>query len=139
MFLTCFRWGIWSFSVKFQATRTTVTEIMTWNNKVQVEWQPYFFSTSYSCLNLVQNILTHWEELLQSVSDSIFSKHCGCTPRGVRGVKRPEILWGVKKYSLPGWPSSQNWVKLKTKKMNQNRFWIMILFSQIWYFSIMIF
>ena len=36
--------------------------------------------------------LTHWEELLQSVSDFIFSKHCGCTPRGVRGVKRPEIL-----------------------------------------------
>ena len=21
------------------------------------------------------------------------SKHCGCTPRGVRGVKRSEILW----------------------------------------------
>ena len=34
----------------------------------------------------------HWEELLQSVSDCIFSKHCGCTPRGVRGVKGPEIL-----------------------------------------------
>ena len=35
---------------------------------------------------------SHWEESLQSVSDFIFSKHCGCTPRGVRGVKRPEIL-----------------------------------------------
>ena len=35
---------------------------------------------------------THWEELLQSVSDFIFSRNCGCTPRGVTGVKRPEIL-----------------------------------------------
>ena len=56
----------------------------------------------------------HWEELLQSVSDFIFSKHCGCTPRGVRGVKRPEILWEIQKYSLPGRPSSQNGVKSKT-------------------------
>ena len=59
---------------------------------------------------------SHWEELLQSVSDFIFSKHCGCTPRGVRGVKRPEILWEIQKYSLLGRPSSQNWVKLKTIK-----------------------
>ena len=35
---------------------------------------------------------THWEELLDSVSDFIFSNHCGYTPRGVKGVKRPEIL-----------------------------------------------
>ena len=56
----------------------------------------------------------HWEELLQSVSDFIFNKHCGCTPRGVRGVKRPEILWEIQKYSLPGRPSSQNGVKSKT-------------------------
>ena len=34
----------------------------------------------------------HREESLQSVSDFIFSKHCGFTPRGVRGVKRSEIL-----------------------------------------------
>ena len=34
----------------------------------------------------------HWEELLKSVSDFIFSKHCGYRSRGVRGVKRPEIL-----------------------------------------------
>ena len=59
---------------------------------------------------------THWEDLLQSVSDFIFSKHYGCIPRGVRGVKRPEILWEIQKYSLPGGPSSQNWVKLKTIK-----------------------
>ena len=65
---------------------------------------------SWDCFTLV----THWEELLQSVSDFIFSKHCGCTPRGVRGVKRPEILWEIQKYSLPGQPSSQNGVKLKT-------------------------
>ena len=31
--------------------------------------------------------MTHWEELLQSVSEFIFSKHFGCTPRGVMGVK----------------------------------------------------
>ena len=29
----------------------------------------------------------HWEELLQSVSDFIFSKHCGYRSRGLRGVK----------------------------------------------------
>ena len=40
--------------------------------------------------------------------------HCGCTPRGVMGVKWPEILWEIQKYSLPGRPSSQNWVKSKT-------------------------
>ena len=38
---------------------------------------------------------SHWEELLKSVSNFIFrpiiSKHCGRTPRGVRGVKRSEI------------------------------------------------
>ena len=47
----------------------------------------------------------HWEELLQSVSNFIFrliiSKHCGRTPRGVKGVKRSEIYWGIQKYSLP--------------------------------------
>ena len=59
---------------------------------------------------------THWEEFLQSVSDFIFSKHCGYRSRGVRGVKRPEILWEIQKYSLPGRPSSQNWVKSKTIK-----------------------
>ena len=32
------------------------------------------------------------EELLQSVSNLIFSKHCRYRSRGVRGVKRPEIL-----------------------------------------------
>ena len=48
---------------------------------------------------------------LQFVSDFIFSKHCGCTPRG---VKRPEILWEIQKYSLPGRPSCQNGVKSKT-------------------------
>ena len=57
---------------------------------------------------------SHWEELLQSVSDFIFCKHCGYRSRGVRGVKRPEILWEIQKYSLPGRPSSQNWVKSKT-------------------------
>ena len=64
--------------------------------------------------NLIFDTLPHWEVLLQSVSDFIFSKHCGCTPRGVKGVKRLEILWEIQKYSLPGRPSSQNWVKSKT-------------------------
>ena len=44
----------------------------------------------------------------------VVSNHCGCTPRGVMGVKWPDILWEIQKYSLPGWPSSQNWVKSKT-------------------------
>ena len=35
---------------------------------------------------------THGEELLQSVSDYIFSNYCGCTPRGVRDVKRPKFF-----------------------------------------------
>ena len=56
----------------------------------------------------------HWEELLKSVSDFIFSKHYGCTPRGVRGVIRSEILWEIQKCSLPGRPSSQNWIKSKS-------------------------
>ena len=56
---------------------------------------------------------THWEELLQSVSDFIFCKHYGCTPRGVRGVKRSGILWEIQKCSSPGRPSSQNWIKSK--------------------------
>ena len=30
------------------------------------------------------------------------------------GVKWPEILWEIQKYSLPDRPSSQNWVKSKT-------------------------
>ena len=47
---------------------------------------------------------------------TVVSNHCGYTPRGVRGVKRPEILWEIQKYSLPGRPSSQNWVKSKTIK-----------------------
>ena len=40
----------------------------------------------------------HWEELLLSVSNISFtyiliiSKHCGRTLRGVRGVKKSEIL-----------------------------------------------
>ena len=46
----------------------------------------------------------------------VVSNHCGCTPRGVMGVKWPEILWEIQKYSLPGRPSSQNWVKSKTIK-----------------------
>ena len=45
---------------------------------------------------------------------TVVSNHCGCTPRGVRGVKRSEILWEIQKYSLPGRPSSQNWIKSKS-------------------------
>jgi hypothetical protein len=33
---------------------------------------------------------------------------------GVRGVKRSEILRGIRKYSLPGQPSTQHGVKSKT-------------------------
>ena len=68
----------------------------------------------YHFMNERNHSNVHWEELLQSVSDFIFIKHCGCTPRGVKGVKRPEFLWEIQNYSLPGRPSSQNWVKSKT-------------------------
>ena len=44
----------------------------------------------------------------------VVSNHCGCTLRGVMGVKWPEILWEIQEYSLPGRPSSQNGVKSKT-------------------------
>ena len=49
--------------------------------------------------------------MLQSVSKLIISKHWGRTPSG---VKRSEILWEIKKYSLPGRPSTHDWVKSKT-------------------------
>ena len=35
---------------------------------------------------------TQWEELLQSVSEFIFSEHYGYRFRGLRGVKRSEKL-----------------------------------------------
>ena len=47
---------------------------------------------------------------------TVVLNHCGCTPRSARGVKRSEIYWEIQKYSLPGLPSSQNWVKSKTIK-----------------------
>ena len=45
---------------------------------------------------------------------TVVSHYCRCTPRGVWGVKRPEILWEIPKYSLSGWPSSK--IKSKTIK-----------------------
>ena len=56
----------------------------------------------------------HWEELLQSVSDFIFSKHYGYRSRGLRGVKRSEKLWEIQNYPLPGRPFTHHWVKSKT-------------------------
>ena len=34
-----------------------------------------------------------WEEMLESVSDFVFSKHYGYRSSGLRGVKRSEKLW----------------------------------------------
>ena len=87
--------------------------------------------------NFVPFSKTHWEELLQSVSDFTFSKHCGYRSKGVRGVKRPEILWEMQKYSLPGRPSTQNWVKSKKQwemhqNSSQNGKWFLILFNFGW-------
>ena len=68
---------------------------------------------------------------------TVVLNHCGCTPRGVRGVKRPEILWEIQKYSLPGRPSSQNWVKSK-KHEEMHQFssktgkWFLILHNFGW-------
>ena len=58
--------------------------------------------------------MPHWEELLQSVSDFIFSKHYGYRSRDLRGVKRSEKLWKIKNYPLPGRPFTHHWVKSKT-------------------------
>ena len=44
------------------------------------QWGDIFFQKAFLFL-----WLSHWEKLLQSVSDFIFSKHYGCTP-GVSGV-----------------------------------------------------
>ena len=57
---------------------------------------------------------THWEDLLQSVSDFIFSKHYGYRCRGFRGVKRSEKLWEIQNYPLSGRPFIHHWVKSKT-------------------------
>ena len=69
------------------------------------------------CQNLV-HCRTHWEELLQSVSNFIFrliiSKHCGRTPRGVKGDQRSDFLWGILNYSSPGQQSTRHRVKSKT-------------------------
>ena len=58
--------------------------------------------------------LSHWEELLQSVSEFIFSKHCGCRSRGLRGVNRSEKLWEIQNYPLPGRPFTHHSVKSNT-------------------------
>ena len=67
---------------------------------------------------LVANLSIHSRRNRPYLFQTVVSNHCGCTPRSVRGVKRPEILWEIHKYSLPGRPSSQNWVKSKTIKKN---------------------
>ena len=49
-------------------------------------------------------ILAHWEELLQSVLDFIYSKHCGYRSRRLKCVKRSVKLWEIQNYHLPGQP-----------------------------------
>ena len=51
-----------------------------------------YFASVHPTVSDLHPSSTHWEESLQSVSDYIFNKYCGCTPRGVRGVKGPKIL-----------------------------------------------
>ena len=70
---------------------------------------------------------------------TVVSNHCRCTPRGVRGIKRPEILWEIKKYSLPGRPSSHNWVKsitiekcIKIPYGMANCFWFYSMMGEWW-------
>ena len=67
---------------------------------------------------------------------TVVSNHCGCTPKGVMGVKWPEILWEMQKYSLPGRPSNQNWVKSKNPLRNASKFlkkWQIVFdFTQFW-------
>ena len=42
------------------------------------------------CSYVIEQVISHWNELLQSVSDFIFSKNYGYRSRDLRGVKRPE-------------------------------------------------
>ena len=57
---------------------------------------------------------THWEESLQSVSDFMFSKHGGCTPRCVKGVKRPEM---VKSHSWNFRSFNTQWFERKKQRI----------------------
>ena len=45
---------------------------------------------------------------------TVVLNHCECRPRGVKGVKRSKLYWGIQKYLSPGQPSTHHWVKSKT-------------------------
>ena len=90
-------------------------------------YQQIGFYMVFTCVSTSSKFFITSTEFDKNISDctvggiahiclTVVSNHCGYTPRGVRGVKRPEILWEIQKYSLPGRPSSQNWVKSKTIK-----------------------
>ena len=71
----------------------------------------------YLILNVILALvisMSHWEELLQSVSDFILSKHCRYRSREIRGVNRSEKLWEIQNYPSPGQPFNHHWVKSKT-------------------------
>ena len=77
------------------------------------------FSAIWAVLKKLPLSIQLWVHFRRNHSylfQTVVSNHCGCTPRGVGGVKRPEILWEIQKHSLPGLSSSQNWVKSKTIK-----------------------
>ena len=76
----------------------------------------YVINLQRKKVNNQTTVQCHSRRNLSYLFQTVVLNNCGCTPRGVRGVKRPEILWEIQKYSLPGRPSSQNWVKLKTIK-----------------------
>ena len=96
----------------FQKSHSTVTNHNLFGSN--------FYETNVSCDQfwvVIHIIPQHKESSITTttiISDVIFSKRYGSTPRGVRGVIRSEILWEIQKFSLPGLPSSQNWIKSKS-------------------------
>ena len=67
----------------------------------------------------------------------VVSNHWGCTPRGVRGKRRTEILWEIQKYSLPGRPFSQNWVKPKKTRKRECINFHKKLANGFWFYTIL--
>ena len=51
---------------------------------------------------------------------TVVSNHCGCTPRGIRGVKRPEIVWEIQKPSR----NSSKFLKKLQIVVDFTQFWL---------------
>ena len=95
----------------------------TWSNGILPEIGSIEFPVGFCKAENVNHLVirpakagteSHLEELLQYVSDFIYSKHCEYKSKGLKGVKRSERLWEIQNYPLPGRPYTYHWVKSKT-------------------------